>query len=503
MKRLEFGETSKLADVLTAVSGETDKEIEIFVFPGSEILKPRANKEVIGSLAESLGKSVVFKGEEVAQGLKEAAGGKENLGFVEGRDVAERIERPAPETPTVEKKKRFSFPKIGFLKGPKWLYLVLGIVLVFIVGSTALFWLVPSAVVTLYAQAQSKEAELTLVASPTALSPDVDKGIIPLKTYEVDEEGLFEAKATGEKTVGTPAKGRVSIVNRDTNPEGKKFFAGTVLTPVSGLTIKFSLDQTATISASPSGCRDDQAPKCESTGADVTAQSIGTEGNLPVGTVFQVGSEKDLNKVNAVSVTNFSGGTSKKIKVVSADDQKKAKEELLKKLEEKANKDLKEKNPGIVIPEGGLESNVTDEVYSKKVDEEAEDFKLSVTVNFVAKTFSEEDLKDLLIKSIESSLPYGYQVDRGSSEVTTEILEKTGEDLKVLGKIKAALSPVVSTDEVRKNITGKNFAATDRYLKSLGALAGFEIKIKPSIFRLFGTMPHLASRIKIEVVKKE
>jgi len=492
MKRLEFSDTSKLSDVLKAVRNEVDKEIEVFVFPGSEILRAKANKEVIRLLAASMGKSVVFKGGEAAEVAKEAVGEKENLGFVEGEDVAKEPVTATPE-PAAEKKKWFSLPKISFLKGPKWVYALVGFIILLIVGSTALFWLVPSATVTLFTQAQSKEAELTLVASPTALTKDADKGVIPLKTYEVDEEGLFEAKATGEKTVGTPAKGRVRIVNR--TDQEKTFFVQSTTLTATGSSVKFKLDNNVTIPAAvPPGEKEE--------GGDVTASNIGEEGNIPKDTVLKI-NNVSLVEVYSIALINFTGGTSKKIKVVSTDDQKKAKDELLKKLEEKAKKDLKEKNPGIVIPEGGLESKVTDEVYSKKVDEEAEDFKLSLTVNFVAKTFSEEDLKDLLIKSIEGSLPFGYRVDRGGSQVSSQILEKSGEDLKILGKIKANLLPVVSTEDVRKNITGKNFTATDNYLKSLGGISGFEIKINPSFFRIFGTMPFIGGKIRVELIQKE
>ena len=100
-------------------------------------------------------------------------------------------------------------------------------------------------------------------------------------------------------------------------------------------------------------------------------------------------------------------------------------------------------------------------------------------------------------------MPFGYQVDREKSQVSSEILEKTGEDLKVLGKIKANLVPVVNTEEVRRNITGKNFTTTENYLKSLGGVSSFEVKMNPSFFQIFKTMPHLGSRIKIEVKQKE
>ena len=380
MKRLEFGESSKLADVLNAVSGEADKEIEIFVFPGSEVLKTRANKDVIYLFAASLGKSIIFKGGEAAEVAKEAVGEKENLGFIEGKDVAEEPVIATPR-PAAEKKKWFSLPKIGFLKGPKCVYALAGLVVLVVVGSFALFWLVPGAMVTLFTDPQLKDSELTLVASASVTSPDADKGVIPLKTYEVNEEDSLEAKATGEKTVGTPAKGKVAVINRTT--EEKTFFAGTTLMPISGPQIQFALDQTATVSASPPLCTD----TCAQVSADVTAKTIGEEGNLPANTVFKIGTA-DLNLVGAKSLTNFTGGTKKKITVVSADDQKKAKDDLLKKLESKAKEDLKKDHSDIVIPEGGLESTIVDEVYDKKVDEEADSFKLSLQVKFTAKIFS-------------------------------------------------------------------------------------------------------------------
>ena len=504
MKRIEFDENRKITDILNSIKETSETELEIFVFPGSEALKLSANMDAINHFAEKEGKKVIVKGDFGKEIPKEevSIGKEENLGFVEGADVARGAEAVKPEQPALEKKSKFPLPKIpslGFLKGKRWVYFAAGSGVVLVIVLLGVFWFVPQATVKLITEPQFKEAELTMVASASADEVDLENGTVPLKILDTTAEDVTEAKSTGTKTVGTQAKGRLKIVNRDTNPEGKTFFKGTTVSPASGPTnLKFTLDNTATVSAAPLGCTDN----CPNSGVDVTAVAIGEESNLAAGIVFKVGSA-DVNLVFAKNDTNFTGGSSKKLTVVSGDDQKKAKDELMKKLETKAKEALEKENTGIVIPEDGLSGEITNETYSKKVGEEASDFRLSLQVKFTAKSFSEDDLKNLLIKSISQSVPSGYVIDRESSTVKAEILEQTGENLKVLGKIKANLVPDVDKQKIKKSVAGKDFGTTDKYLRSIESISGFEIKITPSVFRVLGFMPFLTSKIKVEIIQKE
>jgi len=503
MKRLEFNEKNNLTDVLKALQKEPGHEIEIYLFPGSDILKDSANKEIIELLAKDLNKKVVLKGDVgVKTASKDESKGEvkaeDDHGFVEGKDVAE--DQIEGKNISEAKKKRFSFPKLPklkFLKGPKWIYFGVGLLGFIVVGGILTFWLVPRATVTLITEQKFKESELAIVASAKEDEVDVDKGIIPLKTMETTVKDVLEQKATGSKTVGTSAKGRIKIINRETSD--KKFFSGTEIKTISGPSLSFTLDSVATISASVEGCTND----CKETAVNVTAKQIGADSNLKSGTKFKVGSVVDTTKVVGESLVNFSGGSSKKITIVSADDQKKVKEELLEKLETKAKEELETENPEIVIPEGGLEGEIVNETYDKKIGEEASDIKLSLEVKFSVKIFSEDDLKNILIDSISDSIPSGFEVDKEGSSVESEILEKGDDNLKVLGKIKANLIPIIQTSDIAKNIAGKDFGSTDKYLKAIDAITGFEIKLEPSIMRLFGTMPFASNRIKIKVIQEE
>ena len=57
-------------------------------------------------------------------------------------------------------------------------------------------------------------------------------------------------------------------------------------------------------------------------------------------------------------------------------------------------------------------------------------------------------------------------------------------------------------NKVKAKIVGKDFSSTDQYLKSLNSISGFEIKMSPSFFRLFGVMPFSKNRIEIELVQE-
>ncbi len=496
MKEIRVDEAQKLSDILEILKSEGEDEIEI-TNPNAPVFQAGLNREVLITAADSLGKKLKFRETAAAQ-VEKTPEVKENLGFVEGKDVAE--EKPPEQAVAVEKKKT-PFIKIPKIKGPKWLYAVVVVLLIAVLGAISLLAFLPKATVDLQTTTQFKEAQLAIVASSTAQSADVNKAVVPLKQVEVTEEDSIEESTTGTKETGTPAKGKVSIINHDVtdgfHDGSKTFFAGTVLVPISGGSTQFTLDQAATVLASPAACTDN----CEQVSADVTAKVIGEAGNLPADTVFKIG-DASVSIVSAKILTNFSGGTSKQIKIVSASDQKKASDDLLKKLSDKAIRDLKSKNPGIIIPDGAIENQILQQTYSSKVGDEAQSFKLTMQVKFVAKVVSEDDLKKVLGKAVLENSTSDFKLDDKNTVVTSQLVEKNGNDLKLLGKIKASLSPNLDEDAIKGKIAGKKFSEVEGYLKSLNSVSGFEIKIEPSIFTFLQRLPYFKDKIKIQISQK-
>ena len=506
MKQLRFEEKDKLADILKAVQDTPEEELEI-IFVGSGLDQATLDNKVIATTAEKLGKKITFREKDLPTPSVPTNFAQDDHGFVEGRDVAEENKSALPTKPeeTVPvaasaKKQNFISKLKILLKGPKWLYFLAAGVLFFVIGGGFAFWLLPSATVTIFTKAQFQEAEFPLKASESIENVDKEAGLVPLKILEDTVEDSIEVQTTGSTTVGTPAKGRVTIVNKDTND--KTFFKGAVLTTISGPKIEFTLDEVVNIAASPDGCGPPSPTPCEEVGADVTAKAIGEPGNLKSGTVFKVG-DADLLAVSAANPTNFTGGTSKKITVVSANDQKKAKEDLLKKMQDTSRKDLETENPQIIIPEDGFQSEIVKEEYSHKVGEEATTLRLSMETKFSAKSFSRNDLQDILLSEITGNIPSDFVVDENNIFVTSEILDEKDGEYNIVGKIKAALLPNLKEDEVKSNIAGKDFGSADKYLKGLNSVSGFEVKIKPTPFKIFGILPMLKSKISLEIKPEE
>jgi hypothetical protein len=530
MKFLEFDENTKLSDILKSIQDETETAIEIKIAPGNSLLQNKVNKELILLAAERFGKKLSFreKNHVVTHEKSEATlptpipesapveQSIENHGFLEGKDVAEEPVKEAEQKPPQEdstnlpeenpptppgKRIKLKMPGFNPFRGPKWIYFVLGILLLLVGSGVAAFYLLPHAQVDLYTKGQFKEAEVNLASSNTVEAVDEEKGLIPQQTLENTQEDSGEFKATGKKTIGTAAKGSITIYN--CTLQTKPFFVGTTVTVASGTSAgkKFKI-------IGP-GEKVEVPPRsgiggCTGPGqkvADVEALSIGADYNVAANNTFSIGSAV-IDDVYGTNSSVFTGGSSKQVTVISADDQKKAKEDLTKKMEEKARQELEDDNPDFVIPNDALESKVVNEDYDKAVGVEAENFKLSLKMQFSTSAFSEADLKKILVKKVSEDIPSGYKIDEEGSEVQSEILSKEKDGLRLLGEIRASLVPSVNEDDIKRNIAGKNFATSRNYLESLESVTKAEIKVTPFLFRIFGIMPTSANNITVKIINE-
>ena len=413
------------------------------------------------------------------------------------------MEEKKPEDVGATAKKEGGFFKFfSKIKGRKRL-IVFGSIGAFLFATVFFvsFWFVPSANVKINLEFETISNQVTLTASESVSEIDIEERVIPLTVEEVTKSGDETRKSSGKLVIGAPAKGRITVGNFSIVTT-KKFPAGTTIKTVTGqnLGLEFTLDTEVSIpKASFSGL----SIIAGQSGVNATAKAIGNAGNAPASTEFQIASEA-LGTVKGVNDLAFAGGESKEVKAVSEEDRKKLKEDLLEKLENEAKDDLEEQLEGSTVPEGGLKTEVISEKFDKAVGEESDELKLALEVKAIAKLFKEDDLKKLLIESIQSSIPEGLVVDEEKTSVEAELFETEGEDdVEILGKINAVLIPEINQEELKKNLSGKTFGSAAAYLQSLNNVPEFEIEIKPAIFRLFKFMPFNSSRINIEIITED
>lgn len=372
---------------------------------------------------------------------------------------------------------------------------------VLILGVLLSYLFLVKAQVTLFIDAKILEKEAQVIADPSISSVDQAAGKIPGKIVETSVTGNEKGAATGKKQIGDPAKGKVIIYNKTDSK--RTFPAGTVLSNGSQ---KFTLDTSVQVASRSSeigpGFSEVIKPgKSDSVG--ISASQIGPDGNLAAGTNLNVADFNQAQVIGQVDVA-LSGGTSKDISVVTADDQKKLLAQAASNLRRGAKDELQAKLTGdLKILEEALQENITKTTYSKAVGDQASDFTINLTVNYKGTAYADNDLKTMVSKLVETTVPEGFELNLADTETqaTASRVEKDGK-LIFTAKFKAKLSPKLDQEKLKKEISFKSPAQTADILKKIENVIGVNIKFSPNLPVFLQRLPLLTKNITLEVTAK-
>lgn len=459
------------------------------------------------------------------------------LGFVKGGDVAEEkiepeLERPPelkeppkpvePEEPKIAKEpplreepsvldnlfaKISSFrPSPAVLKKLNLAYLkdlvpqsfktspvlilIMALFLILTGSAFAAYWFLPRAEVTLFLEPEILEKDFTVTLDPTTGTPDKENFILPAEQIGAEVEGSKSKTTTGTKDIGDPAKGEVTVYNGTSNE--KTFDSGTIISSTAGL--EFSLDDDVTVASQSSAA--DPPGKAN---VKVTAEEIGTEGNLAAGTEFTIANYAKSDYV-AKNDSAFSGGISRQIQAVSEEDQETLLADLKANLETEAKEKLLGKlTPEVKLVEESISSKVVSSNYSHEVDEETDNLELSLKLQAKALVYTEQELQELVEDSVLESVAEGFEYLPEETEFSFEVgeVDEKGR-ATVKAHLKAKLIPEQDLEQIKKNLAGKYLVIGEGYLHSLPRVAGFEAKISPRLPGRLGTFPRRANRIEIK-----
>lgn len=374
-----------------------------------------------------------------------------------------------------------------------FLKFLIPILIIFAVVAGYIF--LPQAKVTIFIEPRILEKDTQVTADPKAKSVDEAKKVIPGQITETQVSGSDKISATGTKKVGESAKGTVVITNKTNSP--KSFSKGTIFSGPDDL--KFTLDSAVTV-ASQSATED--GISFGKVNGDVTADEIGADSNIQSGTQLTL-SGVSSSDFSAKAEGNFSGGTSKDVTVVSDSDQKKLLASLAEKLKTEAQEKLQSKLPGKKILEEALSEEIVKKSFNKDINDQAGEFSLNLTINFKGTAYSDEDLKSIVSKLVETNVPEGFELKLSDTETQADVsrVDKDGK-LIFLARFRAKLMPKLDEGEIRRKIKGKTPQEVADILKSYENVLGSEIKITPSLPAKIARLPLLDRNIKIEVSLK-
>lgn len=373
-------------------------------------------------------------------------------------------------------------------KGGK-ITVILVVILLIIAALVAAYLFIPKAEVKVFVEPRVLEKDSEITADPKQKEIDKDKKIIPGQIVETEISGTEKGSATGLKEIGDPAKGVVVIRNKI--DQEKKLSKGAIL--ISPLGLKFVLDNSISIAS-----RSAEDGTFGKVNADVVAQNIGAEGNLPSGTELTI-QGFSTDQLSAKSEGNFSGGTSKTVTVVSDSDQKKLLAQVASNLRKQAQQKLQEKIPEKKVLEEALSEQIVKKSYSKNINDQTNEFSLNLTIKFKGTAYDDKDLRQIISDLVTTDVPEGFQLSLQDTETQADVskLEDDGK-LIFLARFRAKLMPKIDMENIKREIRGKSFKEAGEILKGIDNVLDSEIALNPAI-PFLQYLPFLERQINVEV----
>lgn len=385
------------------------------------------------------------------------------------------------------------------LKGSSYFVPLLTIIFVgLLLGSAfALYWYLPTAKITLFVNPKNFSREIEVTVDPISATIDYEKYILPGETIKETVSQSQEAATTGEKIVGDKAKGEVIIYNK--TYKSKSLSKETALVDPGNL--KFlTAEEIEIASASAEEREGGQLITWGKKNVAVIAEEIGPEYNFSFGTEFTL-QGLSTDAFMAKNEADFSGGSSRKVKIVSSKDQENLFQALSESLKKEAAENLGKKiSSDLQFFKEGIRIETVKKEFDKKVESEAENLRLDLEVKAETLAFRRQDLKELLLRQIKDALPQGYELEESETEARIEESELEEGKAKFKGIVEAKLIPHFEIEKIKEEIKGKYPYVTQDYFENLPSFKRVEIEIKPVFLPAkLKTFPRQTKNIKIEV----
>lgn len=377
---------------------------------------------------------------------------------------------------------------------------LIGLITVLAGGLTAL-WLLYQVKVQLVIATAVVTDDVQITLDPASSASDPEKLILKADLVTKELSDTLTQETTGVKLVGEKAKGTIVLYNKTNAP--KTFSKDTRL---QAETLQFVLDEdveVASASVSEISGGDGEKRDYGKKEVAVTAVAIGAQSNITKDTQLKVASF-DTSTYAAIAKESFTGGSSREVRVVSADDQQKLQKDLIEALTKKAAAAFKQDSVDgkYIIPTGKLKTE--EATYSATLGKEADNVSLTMTVNFEGVAYAREDVKPLVLRVLGDQVQEGYQLVDAEPEILSSPSKISTNSAKVVldANVSSKIKPIVTAEAVRDSLLGKTHAQAVDHLKQRSEFETITITYTPPFVRqLFGLIPAQANRVIVEVTE--
>jgi hypothetical protein len=346
----------------------------------------------------------------------------------------------------------------------------------------------PNAKISLLTKAKKTSLNFNFILDAASSQSDISTQTLAAQKLESIKDVSFQITATGKKEVGNKATGSVSVRNCDDTSQ-KSLPAGTGLT---GGGKTFVTAQSVTI---PAGTAGGGVVNCSSAvDVQITATAPGEAFNLG-STNFSINGFSSLYKATG----STSGGTTKTITVLSAEDVANARKQAQQEAES-GKDDLKKKaNSDQQLFNQTIQSDF--ETFSTSVQESNEADKVSVTakVKYTGFAAKKDDVNKLFDAQVEEEIKGGKEIyQNGSEDGTYSVLKQfSPEKVQLNVKTSAFYGDPIDKKEIAKSVAGKPLKEVSTIVKQKGdQITGAEVETWPG---MIPNMPILSGKITIDI----
>ena len=498
MTKIELEIHDDVIKIINKIQNINDTGVDLNIPYGSVLFENILNLKLLKQQVEKLGKEVQFETEDDI--------GNNMLAMLD------EDKQPVLHTPVTPKKKlqlpAFKLPSIKKPSIPKFkgnvvtvLGLLLGILLIggyIFVGKT-----LPIASAKIVVNSQPLIRSITIKVSANTSTSVEDKTLEgqQVSTITVEKTTI---ETTGEKLEGEKAQGNIKIFNKTTSE--KKFEKGEEVILKDDDDLKYELKEDITV---PARTEDIVLGTITPGSAvvEVKAKDIGDDYNIDKDDAFKFDDHSE-DDYSAVADSDFGGGSSKTVQVVSQDDLDKALLDVEILAEENALKALKTATKSSqTLIEGSEIISATKNEYDKKLGEEASEVTLEQTHSATGLTYKKEELEKLIDDLVKDFVPEGFELSEKDREINTEILGNTGQTVlnatnaDVQVTLKAFVEPTIEEEEIKTQLLGTNAEEASRILSGIRNIKNYEFNIEPAL-PFFRKTPKNTDQISIEIIRQ-
>lgn len=389
------------------------------------------------------------------------------------------------------KKKKEKIPNFNSFR--KKAIIIAVLVSLLIAGLIYAVFFAPKATITIKTQAKELPSEFDFVADTNEnVEFNEEQKVVPAETKEVEKNDSEKVQTTGERDDGKKSSGTVTLKNC-------KFGSGKVTLPagtgVSAGEFTFVTQQAVAVPVDSFA-----GGNCISNTVDVpvTAQEPGDKYNISARD-FTVAGKPDMQALGSA----MTGGTTKKVKIVSQKDIDLAKERLASK-QNSVQDELKaefEEEGYVAVPETFKSASASYNP-SPGVGSESNEVTVSVTTKYSMMGVKKDDLRKLVENSIKDEEGANGQtlLKDGIDQATFKLLSglgQTGAGQQAMSfSTTVVVGPDINIDQIRTELAGKKKSQAEELLKAREGVIDPTVKFSPF---WVSSVPGKASKVTIEI----